>query len=216
MMQTECLVLRRRQSRARRQGPVSPPVRPHRGPSDSAVAGGGRARHDGTGCPGRRLLAAAAPCASRSRREPTSSRVRQVGDPMGDGAAARRRDRGRRPASRVPLAHRVTSGSPTGPRSPRRPSATSSCSVHWSPPIPSSASRRASSSRLIDPPESSRAGRGGMPKRRHLAGARGRGGHPDTMLSSPIILYDYPPSPPRAPATSSTAPRSTRSSRSAS
>ena len=35
----------------------------------------------------------------------------------------------------------------------------------------------------------------------------------DVMLSSPIILYDFPASPRRAPATSATRPRSTRSSR---
>ncbi len=69
---------------------------------------------------------------------------------------------------------------------------------------------------LLDPPDEWRTAVAGLPQRRRLAGAGRRAGQRDTMLASPIILYDYPQVAPRAPATSSTAPRSTRSSRCAS
>ena len=64
---------------------------------------------------------------------------------------------------------------------------------------------------LIDPPERCARGR---PRCRNVGAwpvLVGDEGQTDTMLSSPIILYDYPEIAPRAPATSSTAPRSTRS-----
>ena len=40
---------------------------------------------------------------------------------------------------------------------------------------------------------------GGLPERRHLAGARGRRGERHTLLSSPIILPDYPEIAPESP-----------------
>ena len=207
-MQTECLVAgRRRRPRSRSTVRFLHLVaRPPSTPGEPAVAGGGSSATStvpvaAVARAGRASLAASVELPRRSRSRARRSRA---GAPVARGPARsrpRRRDRGRRrgrPASGVYVVTvRVANRTDRAPS--RRRSATSV--LLRSPGLgPHHPPRRGGEFvSLLDPPAELREAAAACRNVGTWPVLAGDDGRRDTMLSSPIILYDYPADRPREP-----------------